>query len=68
MKARGQKSQFSNFSVNWGKFENTIQGFQKSQFPISLINWEKLGNIHSSRPTFQNSNVESMEELGKFMS
>ena len=24
MKARGQKSQFSNFSVNWGKFGNAI--------------------------------------------
>ena len=68
MKARGQKSQFSNFSVNWGKFGNAIQAFQKSQFPISLMNWEKLGNIHSPRPTFQNPNVESMDELGKPMS
>ena len=30
------------------------------------MNWEKLGNIHSLRPTFQNPNVESMDELGKF--
>ena len=68
MKARGQKSQFSNFSVNWGKFGNAIQAFQKSQFPFSLMNWEKLANIHSSKPTFQNSNVESMDELGKVIS
>ena len=46
MKARGQKYQFANFSVNW----------------------EKFGNIHSPRPTFQNPNVESMDELGKRMS
>ena len=44
MKARGQKSQSSNFSVNWGKFGHAIQAFQKSQFPISFMNWEKLGN------------------------
>ena len=69
MKAREQKSQFSNFLVmNWGKFGNEIEGFQKSQFPISFMNWEKLRNIHSPRPTFQNANVESMDELGKRMS
>ena len=28
------------------------------------MNWEKIGNIHSPRPTFQNPNVESMDELG----
>ena len=44
MKARGQKSQFSNFSVNWEKFGNAIQAFQKSQFSISFMNWAKLGN------------------------
>ena len=69
MKAREQKSQFSNFLVmNWGKFGNEIEGFQKSQFPISFMNWEKLINIHSPRPTFQNANVESMDDFGKFMS
>ena len=36
MKAREQKFQFSNFSVNWGKFGNAISAFQKFQFPISL--------------------------------
>ena len=28
------------------------------------MNREKLGNIHSPRLTFQNSNVEFMDELG----
>ena len=54
--------------MNWGKFGNAIQAFQKSQFPFSLMNWEKLADIHSSKPTFQNSNVESMDELGKVIS
>ena len=35
---------------------------------LSFMNWEKLGNIHSPRPTFQNPNVEFMDELGKLMS
>ena len=64
LKAREQKSQFSNFLVmNWGKFWNAIEAFQKSQFPISFVNWEKLGNIHSPRSTFQNANVEFSENL-----
>ena len=55
IKARRQISQFSKFLVNWGwKFGNVIYAFYKSQSPISFMNWEKLGNIHSSRPTFQN--------------
>ena len=29
------------------------------------MNWKKLGNIHSPGPTFQNPNVEFMDELGK---
>ena len=57
MKARGQKYQFSNFSVNWGKIGNAIQAFQKSQFSISFMNWEKLGNTHSPRSTFQMLNL-----------
>ena len=43
-------------------------GFQKSQFPISFMNWEKVGNINNPRPTFQNANAESTDELGKPMS
>ena len=27
------------------------------------MNWEKLGSIHIPRPTFQNPNFESMDEL-----
>ena len=50
MKARLQKSQFSNLVINWGKIKNAIKAFQKSQFPVSFMNWEKLGNIHSPRP------------------
>ena len=31
------------------------------------LDWEKLGNIRSRRATFQNPNVEFMDELGKHM-
>ena len=31
------------------------------------MNWEKLGKIHSPGPTFQNPNIEYMNELGKLM-
>ena len=42
--------------------------FKNSNFSSLFTNWEKLGNIQSPRPTFQNANVESMNELGKLMS
>ena len=42
MKARGPKPQFSNFSLNWGIFGNTILAFQKSQFLISFFNYTAL--------------------------
>ena len=32
------------------------------------MNFEKRESIHSPRPTFQNPNFESMDELGKVMS
>ena len=32
------------------------------------MNQEKLGSINSPRPTFQNPNFKSMDELGKVMS
>ena len=48
--------------------ENLEMQFKKSQFPIFFMNWEEVGNIHSPRPTFQNPNVESMDELEKLMS
>ena len=41
--------------------------FKNPNFLSLLMNWEKLGNIHGPRPTFQNPNVESMDELGKQM-
>ena len=28
------------------------------------MSWEKLGSIHSSRPTLQNPNFESVDKLG----
>ena len=68
MTVRGQKFQFSNFLVNWGKFVNAIWAFQNSQLPISFMHWEKFGHINSPRPTFENANVESMDELKKRMS
>ena len=42
-------------------------GFSKIQIFLSFMNCEKLGNIHSPRPTFQNPNFESMDELEKVM-
>ena len=43
--------------------------FKNPNFPSLLfVNWEKLGNIQSPRATFQNPNVEFMDELGKLMS
>ena len=43
-------------------------GFSKIQIFLSLMNQEKLGSINSPRPTFQNPNFKSMDELGKVMS
>ena len=59
-----QKSQFSNILVNWEIFGSAPKSFQKSQSTI-FINWEKFGSIRSPKPTFQNPNFESMDELGK---
>ena len=41
-----------------------------SKIPIShlFMNRENLGNIHTTRPTFQNPNVKFMDDLGKHMS
>ena len=59
---------FKRFSDELVKTWKCNLGFQKSQFSISFMNWEKVGNIHNPRPTFQNANVESTDELGKLMS
>ena len=48
MKASGRKFQFSNFSLNWGKFGNAIWAFQKSQFPISFLWIGKNLEIYSA--------------------
>ena len=45
MEARGQKYQFSNFLMNWGKFGSAICAFQKSRFS-SFMNWENLVKIY----------------------
>ena len=50
--------------LNSEKFESAILGnIQKSQFFTSFMNWGKPGSMHSPRPTFQNPNFESMDEL-----
>ena len=48
---------FKLFSELGMKIWKCNQGFSK----IPFMNWEKLGNIHSSRSTFQNPNIESMD-------
>ena len=50
--------------MNWEKLGSAIQAFQKSKFS-SFMNWKNLRSRHSPRPTFQNPNFESMDELGK---
>ena len=54
--------------MNWEKFSSAAQAFQKTQFSTTFMNWEKLGSTRNLRPTFQNPNFESMDELGKGMS
>ena len=54
--------------MNCKKIRSVAWAIQKSQFSVSFMYWEILGSIHSPRPTFQNPNFESMEELGKVMS
>ena len=51
-----------------GKIWKCDLGFSKIQIFLSLMNQEKLGSIHCPRPTFQNPNFKSMDELGKVMS
>ena len=51
-----------------GKIWKCNLGFSKIQIFLSLMNQEKLGSINSPRPTFQNPNFKSMDELGKVMS
>ena len=55
---------FSELGKNW----KCQIGFSKIPIFISFMNWEKLGSIHSPRPTIQNTNFDSMDELEKAMS
>ena len=45
MKARGQKFQFSNFLVNWGKVGNAIQAFQKSRFFLRIRKYSEIYTV-----------------------
>ena len=65
MKARGQKFSFSNFLVNWGKIQSKL--FKNPNFP-SLYELRKTSKYTQPRPTFQNPDLELMDELGKLMS
>ena len=70
-KYEGKGTKISIFKLfsELGKIWKCNLGFSK--IPIShlfFMNWEKLGNMQSPRPTFQNPNVESMDELGKLTS
>ena len=58
---------FKNFSELRKSWKCNL-GFSKIPVSISFMNWEKREYIASPRPTFQNPNVESMDELGKLMS
>ena len=46
MKAREQKSQFSNFSVNWGNFRN----IHSARLPFQNPNVESMGELGSLCP------------------
>ena len=65
-KYEGKRAKISIFKLfnDWEKFRL----FKNPNFPSLFMNWERLENIHSPRSTFQNPNVESMDELGKLMS
>ena len=61
--------QFPNSLVSFGKFESAAEAnIQQFQFYISFMSWKNPGGIYIPRRTFKNSNFESMDELGKFMS
>ena len=66
--SKGTKVSIFKLFNEFGKFWKCNLGFSKIQIFLSFMNWEKLGSIHSPRPTFQNPNFESMDELGKVMS
>ena len=63
--SKGTKISIFKLFSELGKIWKCNLGFQISQFPISFMNWEKLENIRSPRPTFQNQNIEYMDQLEK---
>ena len=69
-KYEGKGTKISIFKLfsELGKYWKCNLGISK--IPISHLFYEvgKSRDIHSPRPTFQNTNLESMDELGKFMS
>ena len=69
-KYEGKGTKISIFKLfnELGKIWKCNLRFSKIPISHSFMNLEKLGNIHSPRPTFQNPNVEFMDELGKLMS
>ena len=68
-KYEGKEKKISIFKLfnELGKIWKCNLSFSKIQIFLSFMNWEKLRSIHSPRPTFQNPNFESMDELGKAM-
>ena len=69
-KYEGKGAKISVFKLfsELGKIWKCNLSFSKIPISYLFMNQEKLGNIHSPRPTFQNLNVEFMDELGKLMS
>ena len=61
---KGTKISIFKLFSELGKIWKYNLGFSKIAIPISFHLFYEL---HSPRPTFQNPNVESMDELGKLM-
>ena len=70
MKANGAKISVFKLFNELGKIWKCNLSFSKIPISHLFMNREKLGNIvtQSHRPTFENPNVECMDELGKPMS
>ena len=64
-KGKGTKISIAKLFIELWKIWKCNLGFSKFQVFLSFMNWKKLGSIHSPRPTFQNPNFESMDELQK---
>ena len=64
-KYEGKGTKISIFKIfnELGKIWKCDLSFSKIPISHLFMNWEKYGNIHSPIPTFQNPNVEFMDEL-----